>query len=195
MRILLAVCLLQVGMSGQTISTAPMKWYARYGGLLQSQPLTPEEQSADDCAREDDVLMERFLALPASKVTVRDILSVQGQYAPLGGYRDCNVTRNWLRSFFAAPVLSAPLPDRIEDQWQYESCEGSCTPIPEPMDVPAIQSGAMICDIYGEYPQGCRSKGWTCADKSRILETAEDGTKWCRRVQSDRPRRLRAVQN
>jgi hypothetical protein len=26
---------------------------------------------------------------------------------------------------------------------------------------------------------------WTCADKSRILETAEDGTKWCHKPQTE----------
>jgi hypothetical protein len=108
-----------------------------------------------------------------------------------------------------APVLSAPLPDRIEDQWQYESCEGSCTPIPEPEDVPAIQEpchlltttlclhkddswdydigglpSANFCTATGDHYERrtiCDGK-WTCAEKSRILETAENGRKWCRKV-------------
>jgi hypothetical protein len=37
----------------------------------------------------------------------------------------------------------------------------------EPIDVPAIQE----------------DKRWTCADKSNVLMTSEDGKHWCHRVQ------------
>jgi hypothetical protein len=112
-----------------------------------------------------------------------------------------------------APVLSAPLPDRIEEQgwWPAEiNVPGVTTDGPrsdqplttgqligtyEPMDVPAIQeprrecikygiicatgttSTCPPCEEYGDVPE------WTCAEKSRILETAENGTKWCRKVE------------
>jgi hypothetical protein len=52
---------------------------------------------------------------------------------------------------------------------------------PEPVDVPAIQrkySTGVICGLNDciELPP---KKIWTCADRSRILLTAEDGTKHC----------------
>jgi hypothetical protein len=44
---------------------------------------------------------------------------------------------------------------------------------PVPPDVPAIQKPA----------EGITMPLWRCADKSRILLTAEDGKKWCHKVQ------------
>lgn len=50
----------------------------------------------------------------------------------------------------------------------------------EPIDIPAIQvkDGHSFVTFGGELiPR------WTCADKSRILLTAEDDTRWCHKVQ------------
>jgi hypothetical protein len=70
----------------------------------------------------------------------------------------------------------------------------ACVYDSEPMDVPAIQeprrecikygifcatgatSACPICEEYGDVPES------TCQDKSRVLETAEDGKHWCRAV-------------
>jgi hypothetical protein len=68
-----------------------------------------------------------------------------------------------------------------------------CVPKPESIDVPAVQVpidpdwchhnmetdfGLRLCRVLGaERPV------YSCADKSRILLTAEDGTKWCHKVQ------------
>ena len=56
---------------------------------------------------------------------------------------------------------------------------------PELMDVPAIQDDHIVrCFMdaqHGEIPPGCSKhvNHWSCADKSRVLLTAEDGTKHC----------------
>ena len=70
-------------------------------------------------------------------------------------------------------------------------------PAPEPPDVPAIQGKG--CELTGQQiKQGycCSTGGWQmdcphhvdgkpyCADKSRILLTAEDGKKWCHKPES-----------
>jgi hypothetical protein len=64
---------------------------------------------------------------------------------------------------------------------------------PEPMDVPAIEDKPFLMhakgDCWGEGMQAvCADHDifkptYTCADKSRILLTAEDGKKWCHKVQ------------
>jgi hypothetical protein len=43
---------------------------------------------------------------------------------------------------------------------------------PQAQDVPAIQE---LCSN----PQGCQGSAWTCADKSRVLLTGEDGQHHC----------------
>jgi hypothetical protein len=72
---------------------------------------------------------------------------------------------------------------------QVVTTSGSVLDAPEPIDVPAIQEtrkrrDCLIAD------QGCLVYGdettylaWTCADKARILQTAENGDHWCHRVQ------------
>lgn len=54
----------------------------------------------------------------------------------------------------------------------------------EPIDVPAIQTDQPCGRMY---PSGhmmvCEAThGWSCADKSRILLTSEDGKRWCHKV-------------
>ena len=63
-------------------------------------------------------------------------------------------------------------------------------PAPEPIDVPAAIKGRKVNsdgreECWWVTKDGklgksvCYEMGWTCADKSRILLTAEDGKKWC----------------
>jgi hypothetical protein len=53
-------------------------------------------------------------------------------------------------------------------------------PKPEPVDVPAIKAEAPNCfDPKGNAGGSMPCGATTCADKSRILLTAEDGTKHC----------------
>jgi hypothetical protein len=84
---------------------------------------------------------------------------------------------------------------------------------PEPEDIPAIQGELRITTAEQNYPRDtdvgkayesgfrrwcpnadrntkdgrlrCKRPTQTCADKSRILETAEDGTKWCHKPLAD----------
>lgn len=51
----------------------------------------------------------------------------------------------------------------------------------EPMDVPAFQSGQyQVCRGLGsEHCTGPQMPEWSCRDKSRVLLTAEDGSKHC----------------
>lgn len=72
---------------------------------------------------------------------------------------------------------------------------GAVRPDVAPVDVSAIQvdkytdygpewvcpAGAFLSRYRGAL--ACRMKVWTCADKSRILLTAEDGKCWCHKVQ------------
>jgi len=71
---------------------------------------------------------------------------------------------------------------------------------PEAIDVPAIQVGKEECstvksdcgdsfcgEIGSTLMPGttiCWGINWTCADKSRILQTSEDGTHWCHKPQT-----------
>lgn len=61
-------------------------------------------------------------------------------------------------------------------------------PCPEPMDVPAIQEDLWYeegwretdrCFVGGGTVLHTCKNSWTCSDPSRILLTAEDGTKHC----------------
>lgn len=77
-----------------------------------------------------------------------------------------------------------------------------------PIDVPAIEvklesrpdseDGSYLLEFSkacAEWREGkmswkpeiiaCHWNGWTCAEKSRILLTAEDGKKWCHKPQTD----------
>jgi hypothetical protein len=49
------------------------------------------------CEEDADALMQRFIEMPASKVKVGDILAFESNFAPLGGYRNCEKTLDWLR--------------------------------------------------------------------------------------------------
>jgi hypothetical protein len=49
---------------------------------------------------------------------------------------------------------------------------------PEPIDVPAIPV-KILCQVFDGTKWQSAPCGSTCADKSRILLTAEDGKKWC----------------
>jgi len=73
----------------------------------------------------------------------------------------------------------------------------------EPLDVPAVQEKEIVVnphkkDDLVKFSNECISTNgkmtwkpkpechyliWTCAEKSRILETSEDGNHWCRKVQ------------
>jgi hypothetical protein len=92
----------------------------------------------------------------------------------------------------SAPVLSAPLPDRIASASGSGTVTNTWSPAEtyEPMDVPAIQEPTRfvtdpICKILSGHQIGScwLPSYWTCADKSRVLETAEDGKKWCHKTQ------------
>lgn len=58
-----------------------------------------------------------------------------------------------------------------------------------PIDVPAIKICAVnvkpneVCPFPDDFPKHTGYR-YTCADKSRILQTAENGTKWCHKVQN-----------
>lgn len=95
-----------------------------------------------------------------------------------------------------------PLVEPLPPKHYARACDERKVPsycVPEPMDVPAIQatapdsgqlSGPLVLrdpnncvdgwinnELYGTH---CASrKYWTCADESRILLTAEDGTRHC----------------
>lgn len=63
--------------------------------------------------------------------------------------------------------------------------------ISEPVDVPAAETPAVLectpVDIPGFNNSTCialRPAQWRCADTSRILLTAEDGTRWCHKPQT-----------
>jgi len=77
-----------------------------------------------------------------------------------------------------------------------------CYPAAEPQDVPAVSRTRRVrnprdeslCELeaaHPELPKRCDGKTyvtetkWTCADKSRVLMTAENGEKWCHRVQTE----------
>jgi len=68
----------------------------------------------------------------------------------------------------------------------------SCYPtvmVTEPQDVPAVQKLVKIYNpvllgtiVTPPPPPFHYEQRWACADKSRILLTAEDGSKWCHKV-------------
>jgi hypothetical protein len=84
----------------------------------------------------------------------------------------------------------------LEDgKWDGSPVQWNC-PEPEPPDVPAIKGkGCKLTDQQIKQGYCCSRGGWQmdcphhvdgkpyCADKSRILLTAEDGKKWCHKVQ------------
>ena len=50
------------------------------------------------------------------------------------------------------------------------------------LDVPAVQEDHLVPNPVCVLSSGCdqvKTKYWTCADKSRVLLTAEDGSKHC----------------
>lgn len=63
-----------------------------------------------------------------------------------------------------------------------------------PVDVPAVRmiedQSDQWWDVLNTEPAEVQTKGlqrhWTCTDKSRILLTAEDGTKWCHAPETTR---------
>ena len=97
------------------------------------------------------------------------------------------------------PPVLLPLPEPSPPQAITFAGSGICwhSPVPNcegPVDVPAIQEtyeiGLMTChaspDCEGKGPscnmsvcEKVRNQVWTCADKSRVLLTAEDGTRHC----------------
>ena len=91
-----------------------------------------------------------------------------------------------LHPFGEAPVTLAELPDQISDEWPADKPCPAC-PVwkvkPEPVDVPAIKQSpeTLITPIIcgGKCDPLHIPARWICADKSRILLTAEDGTKHC----------------
>jgi hypothetical protein len=74
-------------------------------------------------------------------------------------------------------------------------CPKNVITLSEPQDVPAIQEkrhektgGTINCRAVSDALETCDCEYrdvevTTCADKSRILLTAEDGTKWCHKPQ------------
>jgi hypothetical protein len=59
-------------------------------------------------------------------------------------------------------------------------------PCPESPDVPALQERVRSCPPSSSAAccgDDCAGNKWGCADKSRILLTAEDGKKWCHKPQ------------
>lgn len=109
----------------------------------------------------------------------------------------------------AAEVLSAPLPDRIPPIHDTNCLTMRDFPTAEDgfvcmvsftgevrkvwLDVPAIQEQRLEHKKGEGFECGMQDwcialddmymPHWSCQDKSRILETSEDGTKWCRKVQ------------
>lgn len=85
--------------------------------------------------------------------------------------------------------LPEPLPPVKGTSGQIPYCMNCPT---DPADIPAIQVRDMFSPVGacgdGQKPEvplwnGCLIPWWTCADKSRVLLTAEDGSHWCHRVQ------------
>ena len=72
-----------------------------------------------------------------------------------------------------------------------ETCKPNMAPRPEPIDVLAVQDTIPIAERAACGPAPCtkaacfsvcmppETKFWTCADKKRILLTAENGDRWC----------------
>jgi hypothetical protein len=199
MKILLAaVCLLQVGMSGQTVE------YRQNGCDL----LVVEEgyrcQTNAVWEVHGQIVPVGLLYIDAAPVLSAPlpdrITQDSGQVYRLDGAdSDRAFTVNDLSPASRQPRFTPcelPSGEIIQSSAnQAFAVMPACVYDSEPVDVPAIQvptNRAPDCGSYfndqpmwrqGEYCTTERPLIWTCADKSRILETAEDGTKWCRKVE------------
>jgi hypothetical protein len=237
MKILLAVfCLLQVGMSGQTMTPPPIKTTFHHCSYIGSSSNSPHLFDTSEIYQCDEGAIEiagtwnetieygyvyySELGRPGreqpQKATKADYDSAKWCSTPqpwdANQKERCgdkpvicfdHKAATWDPAWqgyscatpdhdgkVAAPVLSAPLPDRIESASGSGTVTNTWSPAEtyEPMDVPAIQEcdkkveGWQVCPWPVDFP---KHTGWhfTCADKSRILGTAEDGTKWCRKVE------------